>query len=243
MTYTRTFFIIFLWLVFLVGMYLVTLTNLTNLNEIDKIPKTESMETNDAPSCPDMLIQKGAVLVLYNTKQPVVEGQNPIPFNSLDDYIRYLEIQRKSGIACPVLYLQQESNAQGQDVYRMRPSPFDLQGGLPTNNAEMTIPAVQVSDANRLNAPYNANNYPGFDPQGQYIGIYTNLDKTHDSTEQTTVSDNPMDSNWGGIQLTNQTVASGKYADRQVTKPLLYTPKTAFYPGVVDNERGPVDII
>lgn len=243
MTYTRTFFIIFLWLVFLVGMYLVTLTNLTNLNEIDKTAKTEGMETNDAPSCPDMLIQKGAVLVLYNTKQPVVEGQNPIPFNSLDDYIRYLEIQRKSGIACPVLYLQQESNAQGQDVYRMRPSPFDLQGGLPTNNAEMTIPAVQVSDANRLNAPYNANNYPGFDPQGQYIGIYTNLDKTHDSTERTTVSDNPMDSNWGGIQFTNQTVESGKYADRQVTKPLLYTPKTAFYPGVVDNERGPVDII
>ena len=108
---------------------------------------------------------------------------------------------------------------------------------------DMNQQAVQVSDANRLNAPYNANNYPGFDPQGQYIGIYTNLDKTHDSTEQSTVSDNPMDANWGGIQYTNQTVESGKYADRQVTKPMLYTPKTAFYPGVVDNERGPVDVI
>lgn len=243
MTYTRIFFIIFLWLVFLLGMYLVTLTNMNNLNNNNKTAKTEGMEQNNVPSCPDMLIQKGAVLVLYNTKQPVVEGQNPISFNSLDDYIRYLEIQRKSGIACPVLYLQQESNAQGEDVYRMRPSPFDLQGGLPANNADITIPAVQVSDANRLNAPYNANNYPGFDPQGQYIGIYTNLDKIHDLTEQSYVSDNPMDKNWGGIQYTNQTVESGKYADRQVTKPMLYTPKTAFYPGVVDNQRGPVDVI
>jgi hypothetical protein len=57
-----------------------------------------------------------------------VDGINPIQFGSLDDYIRYLEVQRKSGIHCPVLYLQQESNDQGQDVYRMRPSPFDLQG-------------------------------------------------------------------------------------------------------------------
>lgn len=240
MTYTRTFFIIFLLLVFLVGMYLITLNT---LNEVDKNPKTEGMEPNNAPSCPDMLIQKGAVLVLYNTKQPVVEGQNPISFNSLDDYIKYLEIQRKSGIACPVLYLQQESNTQGEDVYRIRPSPFDLQGGLQTTNADMNEPAVQVSDANRLNSPYNANNYPGFDPQGQYIGIYTNLDQTHDLTEQGTISDNPMDKNWAGIQYTNQTVESGKYADRQVTKPMLYTPKTAFYPGVVDNERGPVDVI
>ena len=240
MTYTRMFFIIFLLLVFLVGMYLITLNN---LNEAEKNPKTEGMETNSGLSCPDMLIQKGAVLVLYNTKQPVVEGQNPIPFNSLDDYINYLEIQRKSGITCPVLYLQQESNAQGEDVYRMRPSPFDLQGGLPSTNANINQPVVQVSDANRLNAPYNTNNYPGFDPQGQYIGIYTNLDQRHDSTEQGTISDNPMDSNWGGIQHTKHAVDSGKYEDRQVTKPMLYKPKTAFYPGVVDNQRGPVDVI
>ena len=118
----RTLFIIFLFIVFALGFHL-------TLNaKIDPIvPKIEPMN-NPEPNCPDMLIQKGAVLALYNTKQPIVEGQNPIQFSSLDDYIQYLEIQRKSGINCPVLYLQQENNAQGQDVYRMRPSPFDLQG-------------------------------------------------------------------------------------------------------------------
>jgi hypothetical protein len=102
---------------------------------------------------------------------------------------------------------------------------------------------VEVSDANRLNAPYNANNYPGFDPQGQYVGIYTNIDQVHDMTKQDMVSDNPMYPNWGGIQYTNEAVESGKYIDNQVTKPLLYNPKTAFYPSVVDNQRGPVDVI
>ncbi len=236
---TRTFFIIFVCIIFLTGMYL-TLTTSTNNPKDTQVNKKEGM---DNKSCPDMLVQKGVALVLYNTKQPIVDGINPIQFGSLDDYIRYLEVQRKSGIHCPVLYLQQESNAQGQDVYRMRPSPFDLQGGLPASNTVMEQSAVEVSDANRLNPPYNANNYPGFDPQGQYIGIYTNIDQVHDVTKQDMVSDNPMDPNWGGIQYTNEAVDSGKYIDNQVTKPLLYNPKTAFYPSVVDNQRGPVDVI
>lgn len=229
----RSIVTIVLFFVFALGFYLTL-----NMKQPVVISKLENMD--NLPSCPDMLIQKGTVLALYNTQQPIVEGENPIQFSSLDDYIQYLEIQRKSGIACPVLYLQQESNTQGEDVYRIRPSPFDLQGGLPQVSSPV---ALDINDANRLNPPYNANNFPGFDPQGQYIGIYTNLDQMHDSTEQETISDNPMDPNWGGIQYTNQTVDSGKYADRQVTKPLLYTPKTAFYPSVVDNQRGPVDII
>jgi len=233
--YLRPIVTILLCIVFALGFYLTLNMKVTPLEYLPKLDNMDNM-----PSCPDLLIQKGTVLALYNTQQPIVEGQNPVQFSSLDDYIRYLEIQRKTGINCPVLYLQQESNTQGEDVYRMRPSPFDLQGGLPT----LPQPSVvEINDANRLNPPYNKDNYPGFDPQGQYVGIYTNIDKMHDSTEQETISDNPMDSNWGGIQYTNQTVEGGKYADRQVTKPLLYTPKTAFYPSVVDNQRGPVDVI
>ena len=32
---------------------------------------------------------------------------------------------------CPVLYLQEETTAQGEDVYRVRPGPFHTQGGVP----------------------------------------------------------------------------------------------------------------
>lgn len=235
-------FVLFLFIVFLAGLY---------FSMFYKKPcgchnKTESMENKDQnpnaeSSCPNMLVKKGNVLMLYNTNQPIVEGTNPIPFFNLDEYINYLEIQRRKGIQCPVLYLQQENNAQGEDVYRMRPSPFELQAGLPTSSS--ISEAVQIVDANRANPPYNANNYAGFDPQGQYVGVYTNLDKMHDSTQANKISDNPMDPNWAGIEYTQQMVDSGKYEENNITTPVLFTPKTAFYPTITGPFAPPKDIL
>jgi hypothetical protein len=196
-------------------------------------------------SCPNLLIQKGNVLLLYNTTQPISEGINPIPFFNLDEYINYIDIQRNQGNTCPVLFLQQENNAQGEDVLRMRPSPFDLQGGLQTMNPMDQIRTpITVVDANRENKPYNENNYAGFDPQGQYIGVYTNLDQIHNSTKQNKISDNPMDPNWAGVTYTQQMIDSGKYADNNITRPVLGAPPNAsFYPGLPAPTKGPVDIL
>ena len=44
-----------------------------------------------------MLVKKGNVLLLYNSNEPVGE-KNPIPFFNLDEYINYLEIQKKYSI-------------------------------------------------------------------------------------------------------------------------------------------------
>jgi len=193
------------------------------------------------PSCPDLLVQKGNVLMLYNTKEPMVDGKNPIPFFNLDEYINYLEIERKKGVVCPVLFLKNESNTQGEDVYRMRPSPFDLQGGTPAASAVTKVtPAV---DASRENPPYNANMYSGFDPQGQFVGIYTNLDKIHDSTQKNKISDNPMDPNWAGTTYTQQMIDSGKYEENNISKPVLFTPKTAFYPTITGPSPPPIDVL
>jgi hypothetical protein len=237
-------FILFLLIVFLAGMY--TTTNLHNIIGV------ENMENNitdsSGNSCPDLLVQKGKVLVLYNTKQPIIEGKNPIPFFNLDEYIHYLEIQREKGINCPVLYLQQENDAQGKDVYRVRPSPFDLQGGLPSmsNINNQSIQQIQNTnndasvykyiDSSRDNSPYNKNQHFGFDPYGQDIGLYTEVDKLHDSTEMNKISDNPMDSNWAGITYTQQMIDSGKYVDNYISKPVLFQPKGAFEPSI----KGPI---
>jgi hypothetical protein len=84
--------------------------------------------------CPDLLIKRGQELLLYNTRKPEEDGVNPIRFGSLDDYIYYIKVQRtRYGSHCPILYLQEETNAQGQDVYRMRPGPFDMQSGTPVS--------------------------------------------------------------------------------------------------------------
>jgi hypothetical protein len=212
-------------IVFLAGLYYYTTMN-----------GTEGMTTKT--SCPDLLIRKGNTLLLYNTKSKA----DPIPFYNMDEYINYLEIQRRNGIDCPVLFLQYESTAQGTDVYRMRPSPFDLQGGVPPNIDPTTFGAniksidgnpIQVLDATRDNPPYNQGLYAGFDPQGLHNGERTELDVIHESTgagkEQ---SENPMDFNWGGVQVTENAVRSGNYADRYVSKPMYFSPKTTYLPDI-----------
>jgi hypothetical protein len=80
--------------------------------------------------CPNILIQKGAVFYLYNSKLAKIPGVNPLQFNSLDDYVEFMDWQRSQGIRCPILYLQESYDAQGNPVLNARPSPTDLQGGL-----------------------------------------------------------------------------------------------------------------
>jgi len=276
----RTLFLIFLILVFLAGIY-VSFTYGLKINKLerfendaDNVDEDSSSSDSSSPSsdsnqCPDLLIRKGSGLALYNTKAPMIEGTNPILFNTLDDYIYYVKVQKyKLNIHCPILYLQEENNAQGQDVYRVRPGPFNLQGGSPvvestsnffngslgpytgsvdqpvgqpSDNRDITVPYI---DASRENKPYNQNNYPGFDPYGQFVGQYTTIDKIHDSTEtgnpDSNLSDNPMDSNWGGVQFTHEKVATGKYDDNIVTKPSYSgSPNTSYISSLLSSPFQP----
>jgi len=238
-------FVLFLIIIFLSGIYAVMYFNHPSTKIENMANESNESNESDESTCPNLLVKKGKVLMLYNTNQPMVDGKNPIPFFNLDEYIHYLEIQREKGINCPVLYLQEENTAQGEDVYKLRPSPFDLQGGLPTmvNNSEK-MQVTQVIDASRDNKPYNANNYAGFDPQGLHIGEYTNLDQIHDSTKQNQISDNAMDPNWAGVTYTQQMVESGKYEENAVTRPVLFRPDNAvFYPTIQGPTKNPVDIL
>ena len=105
-------------------------------------PGTEGMENNktskgngkeNGNGCPDILVQEGSKFYLYNSKVVKVPGVNPIVFNNLEDYIEFIEWQRSQKINCPVLYLQQTLDAQGNSVYKVRPSVTNLQGGIPPN--------------------------------------------------------------------------------------------------------------
>ena len=172
--------------------------------------------------CPNLLVRSGNSILLYNTNRPNDET-NPIPFYNLDEYANYLEIQKRKGIHCPVLFLQQETNAQGDDVYRMRPDIFNPQPGLlqnmptPPNQPPKVVPVIDASRSSRI---YNKNEYAGFDPYGLQVGQYSVLDKIHDSTgAEAPLSDNPMDPNWGGVVYTQQQVDKGKYAENEVMVP------------------------
>jgi hypothetical protein len=296
-------------LVFLGGIYFIYAYSFVSVPTSS--PHTTLVSTNDDTSCPNVLIQKGSQLYMYNTNIPEESGKNPVLFNSLDDYIHYVKVQRTEyGKHCPILFLQQESNTQGDDVYRVRPGPFDLEAGRPTpivasptqiaavqsyfsNNVSNktgvmptnmniigpspgvnqpvqgftsasfsekqqtvggapppSIPLINAQsppiisggvgvpvpipnlpmpkpvpyvDANTDNPPYNSNEHYGFDPYGQYQGIFTTIDAIHDETQfQTTngFSDNAMDPNWGGVLFTANQVATGKYDDNIVAPPV-----------------------
>ena len=173
--------------------------------------------TANTDRCPNILIQHGSEIFLYNSKVEKVPGVNPIRFKSLDDYSEFMDWLQGRGIRCPVLFLQFSYDAQGNAVYKMRPSPTDLQGGLSPNMPYSPAPAalVQMMDASRDNPPFNNQMYDGFDPLNFNMGDYTPQDAAFREKEVSMkYSDNPMDANWGGIRYSESVVASGAYVDR-----------------------------
>jgi hypothetical protein len=204
--------ILFLVAVFLAG-FVVLLNNGVN---------NGSEDSNKINQCPNLLVRNGNRLSLLDSKKKEITS-----FDNLEGYKSYLEVQNKKGIHCPVLYIQEENNTQGTDMYKMYSDPFTLEPGLMTiplssiygiESMENESQPIPVLDANRQNSPYNANNYPGFDPNGLNVGQYTTVDAVHDSTQLEKKNDNAMDPNWQGVLKSQESVATGKYIENQVDK-------------------------
>lgn len=179
--------------------------------------KAPDFKTVNKNRCPNILIQHGSEIFLYNSKVEKVPGVNPIRFKNLEDYTEFMEWLQGRGIRCPVLFLQFSYDTQGKAVYKFRPSPMDLQGGLSPNIPYSPAPAalVQIMDASRDNPPFNNNMYDGFDPLNFNTGDYTTQDAAfHEKELSMKYSDNAMDSNWGGINYSKSSVESGAYASR-----------------------------
>jgi hypothetical protein len=169
--------------------------------------------------CPNMLIQKGSKFYLYNSKVAKVPGVNPLEFDNLEDYTEFLDWQRSQGIRCPVLFLQQTYDAQGEAVYKVRPGVTEQQGGLPPSYALPPNPTALV-DAARNDPPYNKGSLPSFDQSSYYVGTTTPLDamdEQEDNMLYAGPSPNPMDPNWGGADYTQGLVDKGYYADNEVS--------------------------
>uniref|UniRef100_A0A6C0CN17 Uncharacterized protein n=1 Tax=viral metagenome TaxID=1070528 RepID=A0A6C0CN17_9ZZZZ len=212
MKFETKLWVIMLLIIFVLGIF-VCLHPMFTREQMINMMNGEHLEKVDTPACPNMLIKSGSTLTLFNTRMPRSET-NPLYFDNLDAYLEYIQKQRVQGIRCPVLFLQEENNTQGQTVYRMRPSMNNLNPGVP-------IEPVEVADGSRDRPPYNKNQFAGFDSHGQHVGQYTELDQIHDSTKSSKISDNPMDPNWGGVTFSRKVVESGKYDDRIVGKPTM----------------------
>lgn len=225
-------------LVFLIGLYFYS----KNANPKYAEGFTGVLPTS--PRCPNLLIQKGSRFYLYNSRLAQVPGVNPVEFDNLEDYTEFLDWQRSQGIRCPVLYLQETYDAQGNRVYKIRPSVSEPQAGLPPSilapigiasqqQPQIMEPGLEpvgeqaypnptlLVDATRNDPPYNTNSYPAFDQTSYYIGTTTPLDAMDIIQEKKAVSPNPMDPNWGGSEYTQELVNKGYYKENEVS---IYIP-------------------
>ncbi len=170
--------------------------------------------------CPNILLRSGNKLSLLNTKNPNVK---PLYFSNLEEYKQYHDKQEKNGMSCPILYIQEENDTQGKDVYKIYSNPFNVEVGL------VSMPLVGsktegmndgiVQDDDVLN--FNENGYTGFDAHGLNVGRYTTLDQVHDSTKienNDSTSNNAMDTEWSGIKKTETAILNGKYEKNYVMR-------------------------
>jgi hypothetical protein len=201
----------------------------------------ESFET--MYRCPNVLFQRGTEFFLHNSKLADIPGVNPLQFKNLEEYVEFTEWQRRQGIKCPILYVQEAYDTQGNTVYKARPSPTDMHAGIPDlilnngnvnmmpgsmDNTLMDMPTPLqplmptadneslLLDATQDDRPYNINSYPGFDGNNQYIGLETPLDKMYNE-DKDSVSPNPMDTNWGGNKYTESLIDAGYYKNNEVS--------------------------
>jgi hypothetical protein len=80
------------------------------------------------------------------------------------------------------------------------------------DNSNSSIPTlISVND-------FNKNMYPSFDPTSQYVGVYTNIDAIHDSTDVSSGSINPADTNWLGVISTQNAIDNGSMKGNEVYK-------------------------
>lgn len=146
----RMLFILFLLITFFMGLYMYAywyfeknplkidqsaLFNNNDTTKEDNVKTNASIAEKETPTnpisnnnneCAKLLIRRGMKVYLYNN----TIKDEPIVFDSLKEYVDYLEKQRTNGIRCPVLYLQQENDTQGNDVYRIRSNPTDQNSGF-----------------------------------------------------------------------------------------------------------------
>jgi hypothetical protein len=172
-------------------------------------------EPESTIKCPNILLRSGNKLSLLNTKNPNVK---PLFFSNLEEYKKYHDKQEKNGMSCPILYIQEENDTQGKDVYKIYSNPFDVEVGL------VSMPLVGSKNNGIVQddvLKFNQSGYTGFDAHGLNVGRYTMIDQVHDSTKienNDNTSNNAMDTEWSGIKKTEDAILNGKYEKNYVMR-------------------------
>ena len=214
---------IVLLIVFILGLTFYLKSSL-NMNQ----PIMKESLKNMSLQCPNLLREEGDVIMLYDLTQPG-SNINPAVFFNLAEYTQFVQEQQEQGIHCPILELQTQT--VGSSISN---NYLNMENDLQNNNLNRGYRSNYNEDVN-----YNNNNIE-VDVEVEYFDKYADknaeYNKNEDNFNTNEISDNPMDTNWGGVQYSSQSLASGKYDGNMVKKPLYYNVRqnrTFFDPDVV----------
>jgi hypothetical protein len=132
MKFSTRFVVILFSILFILAVFLYSLNDLTKKQQEEEESRSEMFNSFNTDTynlrdkhdqallsdCPNLLVDKGDILLLYNTTA-VAENQLVKTFKNMHEYQQYVSEQQSAGKQCPLLYLRQEVTTQGQEVYRM----------------------------------------------------------------------------------------------------------------------------
>jgi|1048.fasta_scaffold01680_3 hypothetical protein len=235
----QIFFFIFLILLFFVGLYLYARKDTWTKSSYwsGSFYNTHSLSEppNSNGECPNLLIQNGAKFYLYNKNKPEIKGENPIVFESLEQYVLHVKKQKMLGINCPVLYVQKTMSAQGTDVYKVRATPEDPQGGMPPPPSSPSTPNSNFPQ-NAYDQKMYMDNLAQSISNNLSVSQARNVDKLELTKSVLTevpqgcpsnVEDikpvevdgktaDPMTSNWGGPKFSQELIDQGYYVGNEI---------------------------
>ena len=147
------------------------------------LSKLNYQESFVSGNCPTTMIKKGGKIMLYNPELAKIPGVNPLVMDSLEDYKKYVKWQRASGLKCPILHLEKEYDAQGNEQYAIKRSFAGEDQDIHVGALNHNLPVIQkepklafMLDAHsQNNTIYNQNQMTAYDPYNQNIGRMTKL--------------------------------------------------------------------
>jgi len=177
--------------------------NPIEFNNLEEYVEFLDWQRSQGIRCPVLYLQKSYDTqgsVVYKARPSVMEPQGGLPPSSVGElpHSSYGGLLSLSGLQPSSSHGETTSLSQGEKTYL-------------SQNETLLV------DAGRDDPPYNINSYPGFDATPYYIGTKTPLDKMDEISENMLYSPNPMDTNWGGHDYTQDLIDKGYYKDNNVS--------------------------
>ena len=136
---------------------------------------------NSNEFCYDLIEKKNNRYHVYNSKRELIPGLNPLIFDNLEDYKKYMEWKQDNGSDCPAIYFDRKYTTQNKLGYQLAKNPVSVSVFTlpPKDNTSIIKDNGDIRYSRDLfnsELVLSKSHYPGFDPTDQDIGKKNKID-------------------------------------------------------------------